>query len=146
MLAPPRFRVYKSKTDAPTSYVVAETTTDEQLRNLLWFFREKVRSGDFKSIGITKPTAKQWGEFGYKSGILSVYRGDKCASEPYLSDAQIESGNLGPCGYGEHDDATYQWGISADSEKDTGDIRHRDGSDVRVFDYRDNWKPTRLAQ
>jgi hypothetical protein len=55
---PPKFRIYKLKTDEPTSVVVPVNTTDEQLKSLLWFFREKVRARQFKDIGLTKATAK----------------------------------------------------------------------------------------
>jgi len=60
----------------------------------------------------------------------------------YISDAQVENGNLGPCGYGEHDDASYQWGIDGDSKKDSGNIRQKGGNIVVTFDYRDDWKPS----
>jgi hypothetical protein len=136
---PPKFSVFKSKTDMPTSYVVPVGTTDEQLRSLLWFFREKVRAGQFSDIGIAQPTETGFGEYGYKSGMLVVFRGATCANEDYVSDAQIEKGNLGPCGYGEHDDAYYQWGVDGDPNKDDAGIRSKDGDTVQVFDYKDDW-------
>ncbi len=103
---PPQFRIYRSKLDQGTSIVVLPTTTDEQLKSLLWLLREKIRSHRFKEIGITQPTAKQWGKKGYLSGIISVYRGDKCANEEFA-----DSASPGPCGQGEHDSAVYQWGL-----------------------------------
>jgi hypothetical protein len=138
-IPPPKFRVFKSKTDAQTTYIVAVDTPDEQLKSLLWLFREKVRAGRFTDIGITQPTAKQWGQYGYKSGMLEVYRGDKCANEAYISNAQLEKGNLGPCEYGEHDDAYYMWGVDADPNKDDAGIMTKNGNNVHVFDYKDNW-------
>lgn len=39
---PPKYRVYRSKLDEGTSVVVSPATTDDQLRSLLWLFREKV--------------------------------------------------------------------------------------------------------
>lgn len=137
----PKFRVYRSRRDEMISYTVPVETSDDQLKSLLWFFREKVRTGSFKEIMITQPTAKQWGVDGYNSGMLLVFRGTKCASEPYFSLDAAEKGNLGPCGYGEHDDALYQWGIDADKDKDSGEIRDRNGNTVVVFDYKDNWRP-----
>lgn len=131
---PPKFRIYKLKTDEPTSVVVPVNTTDEQLKSLLWFFREKVRAHQFKDIGLTKATAKQWGNAGYLSGMLSVYRGEKCANELYID-------TNGPCGYGEHDDALYQWGIEGDPNKDSGSIKVQ-GEDIVVFNYEDNWHPS----
>lgn len=133
----PKFRVFKFKTDVPTAYVVPVETTDEQIKTLLWYFRKNVRAGDFKKIGLTQPTALQWGQRGYKSGMLSVYRGAKCANEGYISDAQVESGNLGLCGYGDHDDAYYQWGIPNPTKDrngffDEGMIR-KDGQETLVF-------------
>ncbi|MFI5057180.1 MAG: zinc-ribbon domain-containing protein [Candidatus Acidiferrales bacterium] len=129
---PPKFRIYRFKIDEPTSVVVPVSTTDEQLKSLLWLFREKARSHQFKDIGLTQPTAKQWGNKGYLSGMLSVYRGEKCANEVYLN-------TIGPCGYGEHDDALYQWGIDADPNKDAGTIRVK-GVEVTIFDYKDGWQ------
>jgi hypothetical protein len=128
---PPKFHIYKFRLDEPTSIVVPVNTTDEQLKSLLWFFREKVRSCQFKDIGLMQATAKQWGNKGYLSGILVVYRGEKCANEEYVS--------KGPCGYGEHDDAAYQWGIEADPNKDSGSIS-MNGNDTTVFDYKDGWQ------
>jgi hypothetical protein len=133
-IPPPKFRIYKFKLDEPTSVVVPVNTTDEQLKSLLWFFREKVRSNKFKDIGLTKATAKQWGNAGYLSGMLSVYRGEKCANELYID-------TNGPCGYGEHDDALYQWGIEGDPNKDSGSIKVQ-GDDIVVFNYEDNWHPS----
>jgi hypothetical protein len=138
----PKFRMFKFKTDVPTSYVVPVKTSDEELKSLLWFFRQSVRAGDFKKIGITQPTATRWGKLGYTSGMLVVFRGEKCANEDYISDAQIAKGELGPCGYGEHDDGYYQWGIDGDSVKDTGGIIAKNGDLTKVFDYEDNWHPS----
>jgi hypothetical protein len=143
---PPKFRVFRARRNEIVSYVVAPETTDQQLKRLLWLFRGKVRSGNFKDIGITQPTAKQWDVYGYKSGMLVVFRGDKCANEPYVSLKGAEAGHLGACGYGEHDAAGYQWGINADPDKDSGDIRTKDSNLAVVFDYRDNWKPSGPTQ
>jgi hypothetical protein len=108
-------------------------TTDEQLKSLLWQFREKVRAHQFKDLGLTQATAKQWGNKEYLSGMLIVYRGERCANEEYLD-------STGPCGYGEHDDAYYQWGIDADSSKDSGAIRVN-GDLSEVFNAQDGWQP-----
>lgn len=129
---PPEFRIYKFKTDEGISVVVPVNTTDEQLKSLLWFFRDKVRSHQFKDIGLTHGTSKQWGNIGYLSGMISVYRGERCANEPFAD-------NVGPCGYGEHDDAYYQWGIDGDQNKDAGSIVVK-GNDVQVFEYKDGWQ------
>jgi hypothetical protein len=134
---PPKFRVFKSKPDEDTTYIVALDTTDEQLRSLLWLFRKRVRAGEFREIGIMQPTAKQWGEYGYKSGMLAIYRGNKCVNEGYIA----ETGKLGPCGWGEHNAAYYQWGINADANKDDAAIRDNSGNLLPVFDYKDNWQP-----
>jgi hypothetical protein len=129
---PPKFRIYKFKIEAPTSVVVPVNATDEQLKSLLWLFREKVRSHQFKDIGLTQPTSKQWGNKGYLSGMLLVYRGEKCANEQYTN-------TISPCGYGEHDDAVYHWGLEADPNKDHGSISVK-GKDIVVFDYKDGWR------
>jgi hypothetical protein len=131
-IPPPKFRIYKFKIDEPTSVVVSVSTTDEQLKSLLWLFREKVRSHQFKDIGLTQATSKQWGNKGYLSGMLTVYRGEKCANELF-------NNTNGPCGPGEHNDAFYQWGIEADPNKDSGSISVK-GNDIVVFDYKDGWQ------
>jgi hypothetical protein len=141
-IPPPKFRVFRFGTDVSTSYVVSVDTTDEQLRSLLWFFRQKVRTRAFKDIEITKPTTVQFGHFGYEWGRLVVYRNEKCADENYLSDGTLGSvGIAGPCGYGEHGDAIYLWGIEGDPAKDSGSIRAKNGDMVEVFSYKENWRP-----
>jgi hypothetical protein len=107
----PKFHLFKSLKDAPISYTVKVKTTDEELKSLLWSFREKVRGGRFKEFEIMRPISKQWDEYGYKSDMLLIYRGSQCANEQYISLEDAKKGRLGPCGYGEHDDASYQWGI-----------------------------------
>ncbi len=132
---PPPYRVYKSTTLVGTAYVVAANTTDDELRSLLWFFRKKVRTGQFADIGITKPTSTAWGH-SYNDGMLLVYRGTKCANENFISEAQLEKGDLGACGYGDHSDAYYQWGISGNAANDSGAI-----GGTEIFNYQDNWHP-----
>jgi hypothetical protein len=133
---PPTYRVYKSMAEVGTAYIVAASATDEELKNLLWFFRTKVRTGGFGDIGITG------GQNNYGGGMLLVYRGAKCANEQFLSIAQLEKGNRGPCGDGEHDDAYYQWGINGDPVKDSGGIRGKDGDTAEIFNNEDNWHPS----
>jgi hypothetical protein len=131
-IPPPKFQIYKSKTDEATSYVVPANATDEQLKSLLWFFREKVRSHHYKDIGMSQPTSTKRGKKGYLDGMLLVYRGGKCANESYID-------TLGPCGYGEHDAAGYQWGIDNNPDNDSGVIRVKDDL-VTVFSYGDGWQ------
>ena len=107
---PPSFRVFRSKLDEGASVVVPTNTTDDQVKSLLWLFREKVRSHHFREIGLTHPTSKQWGKEGYLSGTISVYRGEKCAGEDF-------SDYNGPCvgpGIESHEAAAYQWGLLVD--------------------------------
>lgn len=140
---PPKFRVFKFGTDVSTAYVVPPNTTDEQLISLLWFFRQKVRTSAFKDIGITQPTTMQYGHFGNEWGRLVVYKREKCADENYLSDGTLGAvGIAGPCGYGEHGDAIYQWGIEDDPHKDSGQIRGKNGQMEGVFSYKDDWRPS----
>jgi hypothetical protein len=44
-------------------------------------------------------------------------------------------------GYGEHDNALYQWGIEGDPNKDSGSIKVQ-GEDIVVFNYEDYWHPS----
>ncbi len=120
----PKFRLYRQvPNEGLISVVVDRTATDEQLKSLLWFFREKIRAHRLHELGLSQ---------GYEGGgIISVYRGDKCANEQFINE-------LGPCGYGEHDDASYQWGISGDPAKDSGLVQTKDGNRVEVFNSSDN--------
>jgi hypothetical protein len=142
-IPPPQFRLYRFKRSEPTSFVVPSGTTDLQLKSLLWLFREKVRSNRFRDVGITQPTSEHWGKRDYTQGLLDVYRGEKCAYE-------VSSESVGPCGYGDHDDAYYQWGILGDNpnngldpNKDEGGIRLASGDLVKVFDWKDGWQPSK---
>ncbi|MGB6941143.1 MAG: hypothetical protein WBE37_01945 [Bryobacteraceae bacterium] len=118
--------------------IVSPSTSDEQLESLLWLFREKVRSHRFADIGITRPTSKRFGAEGYSAGIISVYRNQKCAGENF-SDA-----GLGPCGYGDHSAAVYQWGLLVngvfDPDADSAGIISSDGAKTEVFSYKDHWQ------
>jgi hypothetical protein len=150
-IPPPNFRLYRFKFDESTgssiiSYVVPTNATDDQLKSLVWLFREKVRSQKFRDISITQPTSRNFGKKNYTQGILSIYRGEKCAAEEF-------SNTAGPCGYGEHDAAYYQWGVfgenpnnGLDPNKDEAGIRLATGNMVTVFDYKDGWQPTKTDQ
>lgn len=46
---------------------------------------------------------------------------------------------MGSCGYGEHDDAYYQWGVKSDPYKDEGGIVDKNGNTIVLFDFKDNW-------
>jgi hypothetical protein len=121
-IPPPKFQIYRYKPDgiSPVSIVVPVNTSDEQLKSLLRFFREKARSHRLKDIGLRNE----------RDGILLVYRDKKCATE------EIDiTASAGPCGDGYHDDALYQWGIEGDYDKDSGSIRVN-GNDIIVFDYK----------
>jgi uncharacterized protein YukJ len=104
--------------------VVPVNTSDEQLKSLLWLFREKARSHHLADIGLRNE----------RDGILLVYRGKKCATE----EIDITS-SAGPCGDGYHDAASYQWGIEGDYKKDSGSIQ-TGGDIITVFDYKDEWQ------
>jgi len=132
---PPKFRVFKQSSEQSTSVVVAESTTAEQLRNLLWYFRQKVRSGDFKGIGLTVPTSVNFGKKNWDSGLIAVYKGTKCANEEY------QTKGLGPCGSGDHSAATYQWGIDRVVDHDSALLTSPNGDLAVVFDYKDGWQP-----
>ena len=138
-IPPPKFRVYRSKLGEGTSVVVSPSTSDEQLKSLLWLFREKVRSQRFKDVGILQPTSKKWGQKGYLSGMIVVFKGGKCASELFS-----DSPGLGPCGYGDHSAAQYQWGVLVDGvfnpNADSAEMAASDGTIVTVFDYHDHWQ------
>jgi hypothetical protein len=135
-IQPPTFRVYKSKTDVAVAYIVPINTTEGQLKNLVWYFQKQVRASQFASIGITKPTSKNWDQLNYRAGILLVYRSEKCANEAFVTDAQLEQGYHGPCGDGEHQDAEYQWGFPPGNVNgffDEGSVKGENGDLWPVF-------------
>jgi hypothetical protein len=129
-IPPPSFRIFKSR-NGITAVVVGERTTDDELASLLWFFREKVRSRDFQSLGIQP--FKQ-GRQRTIAGMLVVFRGSRCANEDFEE-------AIGSCGRGEHDSATYQWGVAGDTDKDSGYVRSADGEPMEIINYKDGWQP-----
>ncbi len=54
-----------------------------------------------------------------------------------------DSPDLGPCGYGDHSAAEYQWGLLVDgvfnTDADSGEMTASDGTTATVFDYHDHW-------
>lgn len=122
----PRYHIYRQVPKSGLiSVVVTRATTDEQLKSLLWFFREKVRAHELRELGMTKRLES--------GGIIIVYRGEKCANEEFID-------QLGPCGYGDHNDAHYQWGIHGDANQDAAYLRNKNGQETLVFDSSDNWQ------
>jgi hypothetical protein len=126
----PKYKIYRQSSTEPTTVVVAENSTDEQLHSLLWFFRRNIRSHDFKAIGLTIPTSTKYGAKTYGSGMLIIFKGSRCANENY-------GDGIGPCGRGDHSAATYEWGIS-EPDEDSGSLT----SEGNVyFNFHDGWKP-----
>jgi len=110
--AQPDFKFFKMKAgEGLVSLVVPPATTEAQIEILLRHIRSKVQQRKFADLGIRHPTSKRFGKLGYEAGIISIYRGEKCANEQFLD-------QVGPCGYGEHDVGSYQWGIDGDPRKD----------------------------
>jgi hypothetical protein len=125
--APPAFKCFKMKTgEGLVSLVVPPATTDAQMETLLRHIRSKVQQGKFVDLGIRHPTSKRFGKLGYDAGIISIYRGEKCANEQFLDE-------IGPCGYGEHDAGSYQWGVDGDPKKDGGVLRQANGEMRKIF-------------
>ncbi len=132
--AHPAFKIFKQKIDMPVVIVVAEKTTDEQLKNLLWFLRGKVRDDKFKELGL-QPTADQFDTPGYSSGRIDVYRGAKCANEVFITSGPD------PCGSTvSHRSANYHWGDGGNRHADGGSVIGQDGKDTLVFDAGDGWQ------
>ena len=122
----PKYHIYRQVPKSGLiSVVVARATTDEQLKSLLWFFREKVRAHELKELGMTERLEN--------GGIIIVYRDEKCANEEFID-------QLGPCGYGDHNDAHYQWGIHGDPSQDAAYLRNKNRQETAVFDSSDNWQ------
>jgi hypothetical protein len=137
--AHPAFKVYLQKIDIPTVIVVAENTTDDQLKNLLWYLRAEIRQDKFKELGM-KPTRVLFDEPGYSSGTISIYRGTKCANEMYTT------GGPDPCGSSIHKSAAYHWGDGGNRHADGASIITQDGKEVMVFDAEDGWQTDEESQ
>lgn len=125
-IPPPRYRMYRQDPNSGLVAMVVDTnTTEEQLKSLLWFFRQKVRSQRLRDLNVRSELEG--------SGIILVYRGARCAYEQFTD-------QLGPCGYGDHNSAFIQWGISGDAKKDTAALVGKNGEMSTVFDYSDGWQ------
>jgi hypothetical protein len=123
----PNFKFFKMKVGGGlVSLVVPPDTSEKELIRLVKFIRSKVQHGKFSELGIQHATSKRHGKLGYDAGIIIIYRGNKCADEQFI-DA------LGPCGYGEHDAASYQWGVNGDPKKDEGVLRQSNGDLRKLF-------------
>jgi hypothetical protein len=129
----PDFKVFLQKIDMPTILVVPETTTDDQLKNLLWFLRIKVREGKFKELGL-HPTITFFDTPSYASGVINIYRGDRCAKEMYTTEG------ADPCGASIHKSASYHWGDGGDPRADGGDIDPAGGPDNLLFTADDGFQ------
>lgn len=123
----PNFKFFKMRVgEGLVSLVVPPDTSEKELIRLLEFIRSKVQQGKFSELGIRHPTSKRYGKLGYDAGIISIYKGEKCADEGFTE-------RTGPCGYGEHDAASYQWGVDGDPKKDEGVVRQSNGDLRTIF-------------
>ena len=123
----PNFKFFKMKVgEGLVSLVVSPDTSEKELIRLVEFVRLKVQQGRFAELGIRHATSKRYGKLGYEAGIISIYKGDKCADEEFID-------HVGPCGYGEHDAASYQWGVDGDAKKDEGLVRQSNGDWRKIF-------------
>ena len=138
---PPAFKVYKQPADSIASYLVAPSTTNDQLQSLLWLLRTSIQSKNYKAAGLVRPTIFSFGVLSYRAGMIVIYRGAKCANEEY------DKSKSGPCGFGDHAAASYQWGMisSASSHPEfNNDIGLLEASDktITVFEENvDHWHP-----
>jgi len=132
-IPPPKYRVYRQLASRGLiSVVVDSATTDEQIKSLLWFFREKVRAQELRELHMTERLTD--------GGFIIIFRGNRCADEDFVD-------NTGPCGRGDHDAASYQWGIHGNPDWDTGTVVNRNGQEVVAFDSSvDHWQLTSEVQ
>ncbi len=129
----PPFKLFLQKIDMPTILVVPETTTDDQLKSLLWHLRTMARSGKFRDLGL-QPTASLFDRPGYSSGVFNIYRGPRCAREMYIPSGPD------PCGSSIHRSASYHWGEGGNRNADGADTVTQSGATVLVFDSTDGWQ------
>ena len=122
----PPFRFFKMSAESGVSLVVPEKATEAEIRALLYFIREKVKTKKFSDLGILHPTSKNFNQLNYDHGMILVFRGEKCANEEFID-------TVGPCGYGEHDAGSYQWGLLQPGPWDGADVRLKSGDVQKVF-------------
>jgi hypothetical protein len=129
---PAKFRIYRQELGFPVVAVVARDASDDQVKSLLWLFREKVRERRFAELGLKKPTSAKSSSdsYDFNSGMIEVFRGEKYANEPFSK--------KGPTKHPA--DAAYQWGIDRDPDKDDTVLNGANGSAIKVFDASDNWQ------
>ena len=114
---PPKFHILRvDGSVGMVSVVVPKTTTDEGLRTLLWFFREKHAAGKLSEIGLKPATFA-------KGGGIFVYREARYANEQWESYAK-----------GDHDVAVYQWGIGGNPRNVSGSLTTKTGESIVVFE------------
>ena len=128
---PPNFRIAREDFGSPVVAIVAPSTTDDQMKSLLWSFRREVRERRFTELGLKKPTSVRLpgGDYDFNSGMIDVFRDSRYANKPSLSP---DSKN--------HVDGLYVWGLDGDPNKDYAVIKGPNGSAVQVFDSSDNWQ------
>jgi hypothetical protein len=136
----PPFKLFLQKIDMPTILVVPETASDDQLKSLLWYLRTKIRASAFKDLSF-KPTATLYGIPGYLSGVVDIYRGQRCATEQYTP-----TGRPDPCGPSIHKSASYHWGDGNDPTADGASLLSPTGTVTPVFDSTDLWQTESEAQ
>lgn len=124
LVPPPHFHIFKEHTSLGVAFVVPVKSTDEELKSLLWLFRDKVHSGKFTDLGLR---SGEWSEL--NGGLFHVYRGPRCANEMYELDA--------PCGNEAHAAAYFQWGLRQESRRDAGYLQKENGSEELIFGHVD---------
>jgi hypothetical protein len=117
---PPKFQVFRNQRGQPVVVVVSGKTTDQELKNLLFLFRDKTKAGRLPDVGIRKPTHKgdSASAADFSTGSILVYRGKKYANE-----------TAGQPGNKFHADATYSWAPNGESAL----VRSRSGMLEHAF-------------
>lgn len=132
--AHPPYKLFLQKIDLPTILVVPQSTTDDQLKNLLWYLRTEVRNAHFKQLHIA-PTSSTFGAPNYLSGNLTIYRTSQCASEMHTTALP------GPCGdKSSHNSAAYHWGEDGNPAHDQADLFSADRKLTALFDSTDGFQ------
>jgi hypothetical protein len=126
-VSPPTYRVAHQDCAYPIPLVVSVGTSDEAIKSLLWEIRGTIRSHAYHDLGL-----HMCDNYG-RAGMIEVFRGAKCASETY--------GENAPCGEGDHDAGSYQWGLGTsdnNNDQDAGYVysQDKDRTEHLVFDAR----------
>ena len=122
-VVPPSYKIAHQDCKSPTPFIVAADASDAQVTSLLWEIRGEIRSHAYYDLGLHDPNQCN---SQYRAGMIEVFRGTKCAAETY-TETKL------PCGEGDHEAGSYQWGLGSSNDQDEGYLYSQDRIPYLIF-------------